>query len=145
MKVRTLLLLSVVALVLLFSAVNWGVMTTPTQLNLIVSTWEFPIGLALLGAIGVIGILFLVFLAKIEGAALLESRNSSKELERARKIAESAEASRLRTLSDTILQEFNGLHAKLDVFLDRQERDLPAGGSNMPPEWATEQDQNTGR
>ena len=109
MRIRTLLLLLVLALVAAFSALNWTVFVTPTVLSLGVTTVQAPLGLIMLGLVISLAAFFLVFVVYLQSTVLLDTRRHTKELQANRTLADQAEASRL-----TELREF------LDVGLKQQ-------------------------
>jgi uncharacterized integral membrane protein len=102
MKLRTLLLLLVLLAVVLFAALNWTVITTPTMLSLLVTTVEAPLGLVMLGMLVLLGGLFAVFAGYLQTTTLLDARQHAKELQAQRKLADQAEASRLAELQNLL-------------------------------------------
>jgi len=137
MKAPTLLLLLVLAAVVLFAAVNWHAIVTPTTVSLLVTDIQAPLGLVLLGIIVLITALFLIFVVYLQTTVLLDARRHSRELQTQRELADSAEASRftelrshldteLRRLSDemraAIEQSGNTLAAYIGELEDRLER-----------------------
>lgn len=109
MKLHIILLLLVLAAIAAFSALNWGVFLSPTELSLGYTTVQIPIGLVMLGLLVFITALFLVFVIYLQGSALLETRRHSRELRTNRELADQAEASR-----------FTELRAFLEMELTRQ-------------------------
>jgi len=137
MKAPTLLLLLVLAAVVLFAAVNWHAIVTPTTVSLLVTDIQAPLGLLLLGITVIITALFLIFVAYLQTTVLLDARRHSRELQTQRELADSAEASRftelrahldteLRKSSDevraAIEQSGNTLAAYIGELEDRLER-----------------------
>ena len=115
MKLSTLLLLLVLTAIAAFSALNWNVFITPTDLSLGFTTARIPLGLAMLGLLIFVTVLFLVFVVYLQTSALLETRRQSRELKASRELADQAEASRfseLRTLIEAELLKLANLHAK---------------------------------
>ncbi len=98
MKLHILLLLLIFAAIAAFSALNWGVFLSPTELSLGYTTVQIPLGLVMLGLLVFITALFLVFVVYLQGSALLETRRHSRELRKNREIADEAEASRFTEL-----------------------------------------------
>lgn len=103
MKLHSILLLIVLALVAAFAALNWGVFLSPTELSLGYTTVSMPLGLIMLGALTIVTALFLVYVVYLQGSVLLEARRHSKELQANRVLADQAEASRFTELR-TFLQ-----------------------------------------
>lgn len=115
MKLSTLLLLLVLTLIAAFSALNWNVFITPTDLSLGFTTTRIPLGLVMLGLLVFVTALFLVFVLYLQTSALFETRRQSRELKASRELADQAEASRfseLRNLIEAELLKLTNLHAK---------------------------------
>ncbi|OYY84425.1 MAG: Signal transduction histidine kinase [Methylophilales bacterium 16-45-9] len=103
MKLQSLLLLIVFALIAAFAALNWGVFLSTTELSLGYTTVNMPLGLIMLGLLAIVTTLFLMYVVYLQGSVLLEARRHSKELQANRELADQAEASRfteLRTFLD---------------------------------------------
>lgn len=115
MKLSTLLLLLVLTLIAAFSALNWNVFITPTDLSLGFTTTRIPLGLVMLGLLVFVTALFLAFVLYLQTSALFETRRQSRELKASRELADQAEASRfseLRNLIEAELLKLTNLHAK---------------------------------
>jgi ABC-type multidrug transport system fused ATPase/permease subunit len=111
MYLRTVLILAVLGLIVLFSALNWSAFIAPTVLSLGFTSVEAPLGLILLAIVALLTLLFLVYVTYLQSTVLLESRRHARELQLQRDLAEQAEASRfnqLRTLMETELQKLAG-------------------------------------
>jgi uncharacterized integral membrane protein len=108
--------IALVALVLLafFAVANWALLTAPATLNLIALDVQGPLGLILLGATLVLVGLFAVYALSLRTTALVETRRHMKELEAQRKLAETAEASRLTGLSSQLDEAFARTRALID-------------------------------
>ena len=133
MYLRTLMILTVLVLIVVFSALNWTAFIAPTVLSLGFTSVEAPLGLILLGIVAVLTLLFLVYITYLQSTVLLESRRHARELQLQRDLAEQAETSRfsqLRTLTETELQKLAGdieqSKSLLLTRLDQIERDLRA-------------------
>lgn len=98
MKLHSLLLLLVLALVAAFAALNWGAILAPTDLWLGFTMVQMPLGLVMLGLLVFITALFLVYVLYLQGSILLETRRNSRELHTNRELADRAEASRFTEL-----------------------------------------------
>lgn len=125
MKARTLIFLSILFLVVLIAAINWTVFTTPVPLNLLFTSVNVPIGLSMLMVIGVLSFLYLFFVWKTQTSAFFESRRKNTEVEKARKLADSEEASRVATLKKLVEDEMQGVNAKLDLLMSQFNVDAP--------------------
>ena len=121
MKPRTVAVLLILLLALVFAALNWNTFNQSTSLNVVVGTVEAPLGMLMLGAIAALSIVYLVLLARVEAESMLDSRRRGKELEKARKVAESSEASRIKDLKEEFERGFKELTARLDDIADRFE------------------------
>ncbi|HEX7232370.1 MAG TPA: LapA family protein [Candidatus Binatia bacterium] len=105
MYLRTLLILVVLGIVIVFALLNWSVFTAPTTLSVGFGSFEAPLGLILLGAIGVLTLLFLIYLVYLQATALMESRQYSRELKTQRELADRAEESRFTQLRSSLETE----------------------------------------
>jgi uncharacterized integral membrane protein len=154
MSMRTVLVLVVVALLALFTAVNWQTFITPTELNLVVARVQAPLGLVMLGFTAVLAAVLLAYALKVQVNALSDSRRQSEELRRQRELADQAEASRFTELRSFLEQEMaalrktqqdagqqlrgelvdaaNSLAASIGELDERIERALPTPPERMP-------------
>ena len=105
MYLRTLLIVLVLGVVVIFALLNWSVFTAPTTLSIGFTTVEAPLGLILLGAIGALTLLFLIYLVYLQATALMESRQYSRELKNQRELADRAEESRFTELRSSLETE----------------------------------------
>jgi uncharacterized integral membrane protein len=122
---RTLLIVLVLGVVVIFALLNWSVFTAPTTLSIGFTTVEAPLGLILLGAIGALTLLFLIYLVYLQASALMESRQYSRELKNQRELADRAEESRftelrssleteLRRIADQMADSNTAMNTRLD-------------------------------
>jgi len=93
-------------LLAVFTLANWAVLSASSTLSFIVFDIEGPLGVILLGAMLVLVVLFVVYALTLKTGMLMESRRHNQELEAQRKLAETAEASRLSELRAQIEREF---------------------------------------
>jgi uncharacterized integral membrane protein len=132
MYLRTVLILVVLGLLVVFVGINWSAFTMPTALSLLFGTVEAPLGLILLGIVVLLTALFLVYVVYLQSAVLMENRRHTRDLQAQRELAEQAEVSRfsqlrffledeLRKLSDKNDASRAGIVARLDQ-LDRELR-----------------------
>ncbi|MDI1308535.1 MAG: LapA family protein [Methylotenera sp.] len=115
MKFSTLLLILTLTLIAAFSALNWSVFVTPTELSLGFTTTKIPLGLTMLGLLVLLTILFLGFVFYLQASSLLETRRHTKELQSSRELADQAEASRFNELQFFLkaeLVKLTNLHAE---------------------------------
>lgn len=117
MKVRTLLLLLVLAAVSGFAVLNWNVFTAPTLLSLGITNVRAPLGVVMLGLLVTLTAVFLVFVVYLEASVLFDARHHARELRTNRELADQAESSRFTDLR-AVLE--NGL--KRQEYLDAESR-----------------------
>jgi hypothetical protein len=118
-KLRTFVFVLVLFLVLLFAAVNWPLFTELGPVNVLVGTVVAPLGLIMLGVVGAVTLLYLLFLAKMETEILVGGRRTTRELEDARKLALSAEESRVAALREEMRQGLGEIDEKVAEILRR--------------------------
>ena len=131
MKIRTLLLLLILAIVAVFTLLNWAAIMTPTDLKLGLMDVQAPLGLVMLGVVVGLTAVFLLYVVYLQTTLLMDARQNNKELAQQRKLADQAEASRfteLRTyLELELLKQTNQDKESRDAVLARleqAERDL---------------------
>jgi hypothetical protein len=133
MKTPTILLLVVLGFVIIFTAANWGVITAPTTVSLIVGDIQAPLGLILVSITLLLTALFLIFVVYLQTSVLLDARRHSRELATQRELADKAEASRftdlrnyldleIQKLGDKVEQTGNTLATYIGELEDRMER-----------------------
>jgi len=110
-KLRTALLLPVLAALTLFTVLNWRAFTTPTQLTLLVTTVDAPLGVLMLILTAMVVVAFLGFVVYLQATTAREARRLAKELHSQRELADRAEASRFTELRSFIAQELTVLRA----------------------------------
>ena len=126
MKVPTLLLLLVLTVIVVFATVNWGVITAPATVSLLVTDAQAPLGLIMFGLTVLVTVLFLVFVAYLQTSVLLDARRHSRELRAQRELADKAEASRftdlriyldteLRKLGEQVAESRVGVTTRIDL------------------------------
>jgi uncharacterized integral membrane protein len=117
MPLRTVALLVILALVVIFAVLNWSAFVAPTTLSFGVAHLQAPLGLIMLALLGVVTALFLLYVVYLQTTVIFEWRRREKELQASRELADQAEASRfteLRAHLDTRLSEIeNSLSAQL--------------------------------
>ena len=117
------ILTAVVAVLVLFALAialhNWSAVTQAIPVDLYVSTVNLPLALVLLVAMCVVALLYVTTVGRIRMQATIESRELHRELERARREANTAEASRLAELRTYLEREIPEIEVKLDLVLDK--------------------------
>lgn len=98
MKLHSLLLLLILAVIAAFAALNWNVFLAPTELWLGFTSVQMPLGLLMLGLLALVTVLFLIYVVYLQGSVLLEARRHSRALQTNRELADKAEASRFTEL-----------------------------------------------
>lgn len=131
MYLRTLLIVIVLGLLVIFALFNWSAFMSPTTLTFGVGTVEAPLGLILLAIVGLITLLFLIYIVLLQSSSLLESRRQTRELQSQRELADRAEESRFQQLRSAMETELRNLDtqakeskATILTRLDALERDM---------------------
>lgn len=127
MKVLGVIILAALFLLAVFTLANWSVLTAPTLLSFVAFDVEGPLGVILLGVTLVLVALFVIYALMLRTNMLMDSRRHHQELQAQRKLAESAEASRLSELRAEVADKFARLHEALgqsDARMDRMEQSL---------------------
>ncbi|HUK40695.1 MAG TPA: hypothetical protein VLX11_06625 [Candidatus Acidoferrales bacterium] len=131
MYLRTLLIILLLGILVVFAAINWSAFVAPTTLSVGFTTMEAPLGLILLGIAAFLTLLFLVYVVYLQSSTLLESRRYGRELQAQREIADQAEASRFTQLQSFLEAELRKLTSQTDdakagvlARLDQLDRDL---------------------
>ena len=126
MQLRNVFLLIALAIVVIFAALNWNAIMTPTTLSVGIAQVQAPLGLVMLGIVAVLTTLFLLYVVYLQTTVLMETRRHARELQAQRELADQAEASRfteLRTFLETRLAELeNSLSAAIGEMRDRLDR-----------------------
>lgn len=109
MRLQTVLILFILAVIAVFAALNWNIFTAAADFWLVFTSVRLPLGLLLLGLLAALTALFLAFAVNLQAKSLKEARLHARELRAARELAEKAELSR-----------FTRLHQFLEGELARQ-------------------------
>ncbi len=131
MSLRTILVIVVVALLALFTVVNWQTFITPTELNLVVARVQAPLGLVMLGFTAVLAAVLLAYALKVQINALSDSRKQSEELRRQRELADQAEASRFTELRGQLEQEMQALRDAQQQAVQQLRGDLADSANSL--------------
>jgi uncharacterized integral membrane protein len=107
------IILIAILLLVVFTLANWAVLVAPIPLSLLVLHVNGPLGLILLGTTLVLSGLFSLYVLSLRASMMLESHRHKQEMQAQRKLAESAEASRLSELRAQMEHEFTQLRAQL--------------------------------
>ncbi|MHB1093779.1 hypothetical protein [Thiobacillus sp.] len=127
MNVLGVVILVALFLLAVFTLANWSVLTAPTLLSFVAFHVEGPLGVILLGVTLVLVALFVLYALMLRTNMLMDSRRHNQELQLQRKLAESAEASRLSELRTQVALEFTQLREAIgqtDIHMDRIEQSM---------------------
>ncbi len=131
MRIRTLLLVSMIVLIGAFAVINWPLFMVPATLNLLVTTVEAPLGLVLLAILVVVVLVFSTYMALWQGSYLLESRRHSQEMKEQRLLADQAEASRVAELRSLLMAETSRLNERLAQVQQALQSDIRDNGNSI--------------
>ncbi|MFN0318292.1 MAG: LapA family protein [Burkholderiales bacterium] len=120
MKLSTVVFMLILALLTLFSVLNWSVIMAPTEISLLFASIRAPLGLLLLALIVLLTVIYLGFLVYLQTSVLLETRRHARELGAQRDLADKAEASRFTDLRTFLEREIDSLGERAD----RHEQEL---------------------
>jgi len=144
MNILGAIILAALFLLAVFTLANWSVLTEPTTLSFLAFNIDGPLGVILLGVTLVLVALFALYALTLRTHMLMESHRLNQELQAQRKLAESAETSRineLRTQIDArmdaaeqsmklaISEATNSLAALVGEMDDKIDRALARGGN----------------
>ena len=99
---RTILLLIIAVLIGGLAALNWEVLSAPSEVNLGLSTIQAPLGILMLGLTVLLCVLFIAYVLSLQGSVMLEARRHNKEMTAQRELADKAEASRFTELRQVL-------------------------------------------
>lgn len=120
-KLRTFVFVLIIFLVILFAAVNWPLFTTLSPMNLLFGTVIAPLGVVMLAVVGGLSLLYLILIGSVEADAFMGNRRTTKELDETRRLALSAEESRLTELRTELEERLARIEEKVDDVLARTE------------------------
>ncbi len=119
MKTITTIVAVIVLLILGVAFLNWNLITQPTPVNLFITTVNLSMPLLLLIGLVIVAVLYFATIGRIRMEAAIESRELHRELDRARRVAEKAEESRIADLRTWLDREIPQIELKLDQALER--------------------------
>ena len=119
MKTITTVLAVVVLLILAIVARNWSLVTQAVPVDLYVTSVDVSLSLLLLIGLVIVAVIYFATIGRLRIQVALESRDLHRELDRARRTAESAEASRIADLRAYLDREIPQIELKLDQALER--------------------------
>lgn len=106
---------------------NWSLVMQTGPVDLFVTTVDFSLSTLLFIGMVVVAIVHFTTVGRLRMQAAIESRDLHRELDRARRTAETAETSRIAELRAYIDREIPQIELKLDQALERLEVRVPAG------------------
>ncbi len=114
MRPRSIVFIAIAVLLLFIVLANWAVIAQPTELNLLVTTLNAPLGLLfLIVALAVFTIDFAVHsFSRLSWSR--ERRDLTAQIERQRVLADQAEESRIRELREAMERELAGIRVQLE-------------------------------
>lgn len=127
MKPLGLLILLALLVLGAFVMANWGVLTAPTTLSLIVFSLQGPLGIILLVMMLVLALLFALYGMSLRTSMFVAGRQHAQELRAQRELAERAEASRVTELRAHFDREFEQLRGEVQAIGTR----MTARGDSM--------------
>ena len=121
-----------VLLILAIALRNWSLVTTPTPIDLFVTSVDVSIALLLLIGMVAVALLYLATIGRIRMRSAIESRDLHRELEQARRTAGTAEASRIADLRAYLDREIPQIELKLDHVMERLDVRMPGAMAGDP-------------
>ena len=118
MRIRTLLLITVILLVAAFVALNVESILQPTTLYLGVADVQAPLGLVMLGMLVALLVVFLLALVYFQTMHLMEVRRITRDANEQRTLADKAEASRFTELREFLRTEMLSMASRESVLND---------------------------
>ena len=115
---RALTFVILLVVVGLFATLNWTAFTTPTALDLGLTTVQAPLGAIMLGLVIFLGVLFAGWVIGLQAGALAAARRQGKELQAQRDLADKAEASRFTELRAELVARLDRLQAESHTALE---------------------------
>ena len=124
---KTISAIVAVILLLIFAIAlrNWGLVMQPTPVDVFVTTVNVSIALLLLIGMVVVAVVYFATVGRLRIQTAIESRDLHRELDRARRTADTAEASRFADLRAYLDREIPQMELKLDQVLERLDAQVP--------------------
>jgi hypothetical protein len=132
MKSITTVVAVIVLVIFAIALRNWALVTQPTPVDLFVTTVDVSMPLLLLIGMVIVAVFYFATVGRIRMQAALESRDLHRELDRARRTAETAELSRIADLRAYLDREIPQIELKLDLALERLDVRVPPSSSSSP-------------
>lgn len=131
MKIVTTVVALIVLLIFGIALRNWGLVVQTMPVDLFVTTVDVSIALLLLIGMVVVAALYFVTLGGIRMRSAIESRDLHRELDKARRSADTAEGSRIAELRAYLDREIPQIELKLDQALERLDVRVPVAPTTI--------------
>jgi hypothetical protein len=125
MKTITTVVAVIVLLIFAVALRNWGLVTQTTPIDLFVTTVNLSMPLLLLIGMVIVALFTFATMGRIRMQSAIESRDLHRELDKARRTADVAEASRVAELRAYLDREIPQIELKLDQALERLDVRMP--------------------
>jgi uncharacterized membrane protein YciS (DUF1049 family) len=132
MKSISTFLALIVVLILAIALRNWSLVTQPVAVDLFVTTVDVSLSLLLMIGLVIVAIFHFATIGRLRIQAAIESRDLHRELDRARRTAETAEMSRIADLRAYLDREIPQIELKLDLALERLDARVPNPATATP-------------
>ena len=113
MRPRSIILLTITLLLVIFAGLNWENLLATTPLDFLLIEIDAPLGILLLLVVALMTLLFLGFVGFLEAQARWERKRLTDEIDRWRVLAEEAETSRIHELKGIIEAGFDDLYDRI--------------------------------
>ncbi len=127
MKSITTAVAVLVVVILAIALRNWSLVMQTGPVDLFVTTVDFSLATLLFIGMVVVAVVHFASVGRLKMQAAIESRDLHRELDRARRSAETAEGSRIADLRAYLDREIPQIELKLDQALERLEVRAPVG------------------
>jgi len=131
MRLRTVLVVLMIAMIAAFAAINSQAFLAPTTLSLLFTSFDAPLGLVMLGTLMLVVVAFALYMAVWQSTILSDSRRHAKELQQQRTLAEQAEASRFTELRASLHDEVERLTACLGQVQETLRTEIRENGNSL--------------
>ena len=137
MRALTIVAAVLAALLAAIAVRNWNLVVQPVPVDLFATTVNVSLALLLFIGFVAFAVLYFTTVGRLRMAAALESRDLHRELDRARRMADRAEDSRMADLRAWLEREIPEIEVKLDQALERLNVRVPDAALVRTPVDAT--------
>ena len=131
MRFRMFVVVIAIALLAIFTALNWQAFAAPTALDLFFVQFSAPLGLLMLGLMVIVVLAFVAYMSFWQGTVLVEMRRHNKELHQQRALAEQEEQSRLKELRIQLADEVVRLDKRIAQAQDALTQEIRENGNSL--------------